>query len=182
MSTISNKESALLGLLCEKPMHPYEIESCIKDRSMREWTEISMSSVYKLLRSLEERKLVKSRVQMSKNNVAQKVYSLTPDGKKAIKEKVKELMSNPEHMVYRIDLATSNLRLLSKKDALACFDAYEKNLEAGVKCYAELEKYLRDCGCPSHRMALARRPIYLLKAEIEWIRSYRKELESGVLT
>jgi len=181
MVTISNKETALLGLLSEKPMHAYEIETCIKERSMRDWTEISMSSVYKLLKKLEDGKLVKSSVTLSKNNVAQKTYSLTPEGRKAVKEKIKTLLCEPEKTIYQVDLASSNLWLLSKKEAINCLDIYEKKIASGIKCYQELEKYLLCCQCPEHRMALARRPQYLLKAEIEWVRGYRKELEKSQL-
>lgn len=56
MIKISNKEMALLGLLSEKPKHAYEIENDIKERDMRYWTEISKSSIYKLLNKLEKKK------------------------------------------------------------------------------------------------------------------------------
>jgi DNA-binding PadR family transcriptional regulator len=179
MDTISNKETALLGLLSEKPMHAYEIETNIKERGMRDWTEISMSSVYKLLKKLEEKSLVTSSVALSKNNVAQKTYTLSKEGKDAVREKIKALLSEPEKTIYRVDLASSNLRLLTKKEALSCLDGYEKKLIEGIKCYKELEKYLLSCSCPGYRMALAKRPQHLLKAELQWVREYRKEVEKG---
>ncbi|MFZ2455377.1 MAG: PadR family transcriptional regulator [Candidatus Altiarchaeia archaeon] len=181
MATISNKETALLGMLTEKPMHAYEIETSINERSMRDWTEISMSSVYKLLNKLEKEGLLKSSVELSNKNVAQKVYSLTPKGKKGVKDKVIDLLSEPEKMVYQVDLATSHMWLLNKKEALVCLEKYEKRLTEGVKCYKELEKFLLDCGCPKHRMALARRPQYLLKAELEWVKAYKKDLDEKEL-
>ena len=65
MPTLSNKETALLMLLSEQPMHAYQIEKIVEQRAMREWTEISMSSIYKLLRKLEARRLISSRQQQS---------------------------------------------------------------------------------------------------------------------
>ena len=80
MKTLTSLEAALMGLLDEKPMHPYEIEKVIVARDMRWWTEISMSSVYKLLRKLEKEGRVKSEVRLNRRNLAQKVYRLTPAG------------------------------------------------------------------------------------------------------
>ena len=64
-SSLSNAEAALLGLLAEKPMHPYQIEQEVRYRDMRFWTELSMSSIYKLLRKLEREGLVIKKVQKS---------------------------------------------------------------------------------------------------------------------
>jgi len=74
---MGNKEIAVLGLLSERPMHGYDLEHEIRMRDMRYWTEISMSSVYKILKKLEEKGLINCEVKQTPNNVAQKVYSLT---------------------------------------------------------------------------------------------------------
>ena len=48
MVEISNAETTLLGLLSEQSMYPYQIEQEVKYRGMRFWTELAMSSIYKL--------------------------------------------------------------------------------------------------------------------------------------
>ena len=93
MNTITNREAALLGLLSEKPKHAYEIKLDIENRSMDYWTEISQSSIYKLLNKLEQSNLVESTVKLSEKNVSQKIYSITKLGSKQFKEKIVELAS-----------------------------------------------------------------------------------------
>jgi DNA-binding PadR family transcriptional regulator len=88
MPIISNREAALLGLLCERPMYAYEIEKIIEERNMRHWTEISFSTLYYELKKLKKKKLVTSKTKLSKNNIAQKIYTINNEGKKAMKEKV----------------------------------------------------------------------------------------------
>ena len=95
MATLSNKEAALIGLLLEEPMYPYQIEKAVQFRDMRSWTEISMSSIYKVLSKLEEEGFVESRVSISDENKPQKVFSVTGNGKRAMREKVRELVSRP---------------------------------------------------------------------------------------
>ncbi|MCL5018507.1 MAG: PadR family transcriptional regulator [Candidatus Pacearchaeota archaeon] len=175
--TISNKETALLGLLSEGAMHAYKIEQEIKNRAMRDWTEISMSSVYKLLRKLEKDKLIKSEMKVSQKNISQKVYSLTSEGKKKLKEKIKLLVSEPERMLFRIDLATSHLDQLTKKEAAECLKKYEKKLNEMLDCYKELEKYLRNCSYQKQVLALARRPQYLIIGELNWVKEYQREIK-----
>ena len=65
MVEISKAEAALLGLLSECPMHAYQIEQEAEFRDMRSWTDLSMSSIYKLLKKLEERELVMRNDEMS---------------------------------------------------------------------------------------------------------------------
>ena len=175
---ISNKETALLGLLNEKPMHPYQIEKVVKERDMRYWTEISMSSIYKLLNKLEENELVKSRVELTKKNIAQKIYHLTKKGKEALREKVRFLLSEPEKMIWQIDLATSNLNILSQNVIRTCIVTYKKNIENSIKCYKELEKYLIQNNCPVSGLALAKRPQYLYEGELKWIEDYLNKLNN----
>lgn len=176
MQALSNKETALLMLLAEQPMHGYKIEQEIENRSMREWTEISTSSIYKLLRKMETNGLVGSKIKLSRNNLSQKVYSMTSAGRKTLKEKISVLISEPEKIIYRIDLATSHLDQLTKQEALNGLRKYKSKLRDNLNGYQQLEKYLIDNKCPKHNLALARRPQHLIEADIEWATAYMDEL------
>ncbi|MGA1793421.1 MAG: PadR family transcriptional regulator [Thermoplasmatota archaeon] len=175
MTVLSNKEAALIGLLLEEPMYPYQIEKVVQFRDMRSWTEISMSSIYKVLSKLEEKGFVESKVSISDENKPQKVFSVTGNGREAMREKVRELVSKPESMKWRVDVGTYNLDVLSKKEMAEAIGEYEKGLKELLKGYGELEDYMRGEGCPEWRIAVAVRPQYLLKAEIEWARVLRKK-------
>jgi len=179
MNEISNKETTLLGLLAEEPMHAYKIEQEIKERAMREWTEISVSSVYKLLRKLERDGLISSDINISKNNLTQKIYVITLRGKQLLKDKITRIISEPEKMIYRIDLATSNLNKLTKVEAVAGLSEYLRKLHEALKCYQELEKYLIQCNCPTYSLSLARRPQHLISGEIDWINGYIEEIQNS---
>jgi DNA-binding PadR family transcriptional regulator len=172
MSKISNKETALLGLLSEHPKHAYEIESDIKERDMRYWTEISMSSVYKLLNKLEKDKLLESELRISKNNLSQKVYSITAAGDSALKEKLQELLSAWQVTVYPVDIGLANINLLDKKTALRELKKYSDSLDNMLKCYGELKAFLLEHKCPVGNVHLAVRRLYLVEAEKNWINNF----------
>jgi DNA-binding PadR family transcriptional regulator len=176
VQTVSNKEAALLGLLHEEPMHPYQIEKTIQFRDMRSWTEISMSSIYKTLSSLEKRNLVKSDVKISQQNRPQKTFRLTSKGRKAIRDKVRELLARPETVIWQFDLGNYFMDVLEDGEIVGALDEYEKGLREMVVGYGELEKYMREEDCPEWRIAVATRTKCLLEAEIEWLKKYRKNL------
>jgi len=172
MKTLSNKEAALLGLLSEKPKYAYEIENDIKERDMRYWTEISMSSVYKLLAKLEKRKLLTSKTHISSKNIVQKVYSITSEGKKIFKEKLIELASAWQPSIQPVDISLANLNLLNKPEAIKALNNYLESLDKMLKCYSDLQKYLIDNKCHLANIQLATRRIYMLKGEKEWIHTF----------
>jgi DNA-binding PadR family transcriptional regulator len=175
MATISNKEATLLGLLCEKSKHAYEIEMDIENRDMRYWTEISMSSVYKLLKKLEERKLLESEVKLSQNNVAHRIYSVTELGKKQFKEKLKTFVSKCQPAKYPVDVGLANLTLLDKEEAVAHLQKYAESIDGLIKCYEELEEFLINEKCSLANVQLATRRLYLMKAEKRWITKFLEE-------
>ncbi|MFC1650304.1 PadR family transcriptional regulator [Candidatus Latescibacterota bacterium] len=177
MSKISNKEAALLGLLSEKSKHAYEIKLDIESRSMDYWTEISMSSVYKLLKKLEKRQIVKSETKLSENNVAQKIYSLTKDGKKMFIAKLKEIASSWQPSIHPVDVALKNLNLLDHKDAVECLEKYHKSLEETIRGYSELEKYIIEKKGHLANIQLATRRIYVLNGERKWLNKFIKEFK-----
>ena len=179
MPTISNKETALLMLLSEEPMHAYQIEKVVENRDMRFWTEISMSSIYKLLRKLAGEKFITKHREDTDNGITKNVFSLTAKGRRALADRITEIITEPEHMKWRMDLATSHLDVLPRHEALRCLAEYRTKLIEGIESYHQLDKYLGEEDCPLPSRALARRPQFLLQGEIEWLDGYVKELEEG---
>jgi DNA-binding PadR family transcriptional regulator len=175
---MSSAETTLLGLLSEQPMYPYQIEQEVKYRDMRFWTELSMSSIYKLLRKLEKNALVIRKNEISSENRMHTLYTLSDIGKKKLQEKLAFLLTEPEHVRWKIDIGIYNLNLLSDKQAKEALSKYRLALEKKIKEYEALLKFLQDSKCPSHRFGVATRPIFLLKGELKWIESYLRQLES----
>jgi len=176
MGELTNAEAALLGLLSEKPMYPYQIEQEIKYRDMRFWTELSMSSIYKLLRKLEKDDLVERKNEISSENRLRKLYTIRNKGKEVLDSKLEAILSIPEHTRWRIDIAIYNCDLLPSEIVKEALKKYRVELQKTIKGYKELKKFLTDSDCPAYRFAVAERPVFLLKAEIEWVDSYLEQV------
>ena len=176
MPDLSNAEAALLGLLSEKAMYPYQIEQEVKYRDMRFWTELSMSAIYKLLRKQEKDGFVKSTNEISAENRLKKIYSISEMGKKALTDRIEKLLSIPEHIRWQFDIGIYNSDLLSKPQVREALRKYRAILEENIKGYQDLLKFLQDSGCPAHRLTIATRPVYLLKGELTWVDAYLADL------
>ena len=173
---MSNAETAILGLLAAKPRHPYQIEIEVRERDMRAWTDLSMSSIYKLLRRLEPGGFVESTTELSEQNRARKTYRITNDGMDLLRERVGHFLSEPETAKWKIDIAISNLAVIPPSEAVACLRTYRAGLAERRSGYQALEAYLKAEGCPSYRFAFARRPIRMLEGEMRWVDEFIEEL------
>jgi DNA-binding PadR family transcriptional regulator len=178
MVKITKAETALLGLLTESPMYPYQIEKEVEFREMRLWTELSMSSIYKTLKKLEEKGLVDRKNKVSEENRIRKLYSISEKGTDTLKNELLEMITEPEHIVWQVDLATYNLDVLPRKEAMGALQKYRTKLEEKIEFWKGVQKCLTELECPDYRFAISTRPQFLLKGEIEWVDSYIKELEA----
>lgn len=178
MIIISNVETAILGLICEKPMHGYEIEKTIEDRNMRYWTEISMPAIYKVLKKLEEKGLITLEIKLSKRNITQKIYTATEKGQSALKDSLMTILSKVEKPTERIDLGIANLCFLSKEEIQKSLQKYIESIDESILVYEELKKFFEDQHYPISDHSLATRPIMHLKAEKEWAVEFREICEN----
>ena len=178
MAKLTNTKTALLGLLSEQPMHPYQIEQQVKYRDMRFWAGLSMSSIYKLLRDLEKDGLVKRNDKISSENRLRKLYTISAEGKKALRAKLIALLSEPEHTRWQIDIGIYNSNLLPAKTVRSSLEQYRSALKEKIVGYKALLTFLQDSGCPPHRFSVATRPVFLLKGEIKWVDSVLSTLSA----
>ncbi|MBT4497858.1 MAG: PadR family transcriptional regulator [Gemmatimonadetes bacterium] len=77
-------EHVILGLL-QKPLSGYDIKQHF-DRMISHFWAAEQSQIYRTLKKLEQKGLLKSKVEPSERGPDRKVYSLTPAGRKSLQE------------------------------------------------------------------------------------------------
>ena len=170
--SVTSAEAALLGLLSEGAKHPYQIEKDVQFRDMRYWTELSMSTIYKALTKLEVMNLVESTTQISDENRARKVYQLTPEGQEAFRDKLRELLQEPEHLRWQADVAFYFLLNLPISEQLELLASYKGALEKAIAEFKALEEFMLGMDCPPQHVSIARRWIYMTEGEVRWVEDY----------
>lgn len=172
---LTKSEIVLLGLLSEGAKYAWQIEKDVEHRAIRFWTDLSQATIYRQLTALEKAGMIDSSRGVVDGR-ARKTYTLTVLGNAALCENLLGLLTAPEHMKYGIDLATYNSGLLHRNDVLTALSSYREKLLEAIRGYEETEEYMRSEGCPYHRLAVVRRPRYLLQGDINWIDDFMQEL------
>lgn len=173
----TNAEAALMGLLAEKPKHAYLLEKDVEYREMRTWTDLSMSSIYKLLRKLEESGHVASETEITDGNRARKIYHLTDAGQEALEIKLRSLLRTPTLGKDPFHLAIYNSALLPKDEVLSCLTHYREAVVEVIDGYRRLEQFLTESNCGQPRLAVAIRPRYRWEGELKWVDEYLENLQ-----
>ena len=173
---MTNAEFAILSLIIEKSRHGYEIEQVIEERGMREWTEIGFSSIYYLLRKLEQDGYVNGRIeQQAGRGPARKVYQATPNGRKAYHQATLDALATPYTSYNPLLLGLANLPTVSLEEALTALNHHQEGLSerlARVQARRDEQRPL-----PDFVEAMFDYSLTMITAEIEWLEKCRNQLE-----
>lgn len=167
----------MLGLICEGFGYGYEMEKIIEERNMRNWTEIAFSSIYYVLKRLEKNGCIISSNEAVSGR-SRKVYSVTPQGSEAMKEKVVDLLSRYHQVPDPFDLGVGNMHTLPFKDILEGLRAYLASLEEREDFMRRRLEVMKNSDWPFHIHGLVTRHIAKLGPEKEWVLGYIDELEA----
>jgi DNA-binding PadR family transcriptional regulator len=172
---VAPAEIALLGLLAEGPQHPWELSKQVAYREMRTWTELSQSTIYKQLRSLESRGMAET-TEITVSGRLRHQYSITEAGRQAVEEGILGLLHTPTYPRWPIDIATYNIDLVTPEDAISALAQYAETLRERMSDWGRLEDFLRKLDCPPHRWALARRARHMIEGELRWVEEFSAQL------
>lgn len=173
---LTNAETALLGLLAEGPAHAWQLQKEIEGRGMRTWTDLSQSTIYKQLRSLEAAGSIEATDEVVEGRL-RKVHRITDAGRAALAESVLALLSEPNYPKQPIDIATYNADCAPRPEVLTALARYREQLLETIEWWMQLDEYLR-ANCTAHRAAVARRTVRLAEADLAWLDEFTRELEA----
>jgi PadR family transcriptional regulator, regulatory protein PadR len=173
---MSQIEIILLSLLYEKNCYGYEIESIIKQRHIREWTEIGFSSIYSTLGKLEKKGMVEAKFEKENGSPSRKVYFLKGNAGEMVLAEIKEALSTPKSTSCEFTIGMAFSYLLSQEEVIEALQNYKNGLEERrrhiVKRFSEQPAIQNT----PYIKALFTRPLKTISAEIEWLEELFIEL------
>ena len=176
---MTNAELAILGLVMETPRHGYEIEQTIEERGMRDWTDVGFSSIYYILKKLEQRGLITSHKEPAPGRgPARKVYSITGQGQGAWYKATLEALSEPGMPSQSFLLGLAGLPAVPNAQAIPALREYKAKLEARR---AGIETRWKDSGedMPLFLDGMFEYSYRLVQTEIEWLEKFINKLEDS---
>jgi DNA-binding PadR family transcriptional regulator len=174
---MTNAELALLGLIVECPRHGYEIEKVIKERGMREWTEVAFSSIYYILRKLETKELIRSRLDKGPGKgPARKVYEITGPGLKAWFEATLEALSTPYRGSDPFLMGLAGLPAIPPDQTKVALRRHKDLLKERIGHISERRQAAGE-HIPLFLDGMFDFSISMLQARMEWIESFITRIE-----
>jgi len=163
--TLTDSEILLLGLIAEMPRHGYQLEQVIKQRGMREWTQIGYSSIYFVLGKLEKLQLISATV--SKEARAKKTYALSELGHEMLLEATLASLASIRPTYSSALLGMLHWPLMEHAQAI---DALENRTKSAMTQIERLQTIRAERQpLPDYVEALFEFSIEQLNAESAWV-------------
>ncbi len=166
-----------MGLIYEKPHYGYQLEKTIEGWGMRNWTPIGFSSIYYVLKKLEKKELVESKMEKVEGKPSRKVFTVTELGRQTMEEKIRDLLSWNKKLNSPFDLGMAYLNYLQPQEVIKCLENYIESAKGRIKFLESSVKIQEELDAPYYVVALFSRPLTHLKTEMEWVENFIEKVK-----
>lgn len=124
--SLTDAELVILSLICEQPLHGYQIEQLIAERNMRTWTDLSTSSIYYILQRLEQKGFIeKETSEPIEKGIPRKTYRITTAGENEWKRATIHALAQPNITYTNFLMGLHNLWKIPPAEALEAVQTYQ---------------------------------------------------------
>ena len=168
---------AVLTLLFEKPMHPYEMSTTLRHRSKEESIRLNYGSLYAVVESLRKKGLITARETLREGNRPERtVYELTDDGATAMRDWLSEMLRDPTPQFTDFEAALSLMGAIPPDEALALLKLRLKALRITSNQYDGVRAHLPE-GFPALFMVEGDYSEAVRRAEIGFVEKLVDDIE-----
>ena len=170
---------AVLSTVAERPMHPYEMASVLRERGKDHDMNIKWGSLYTVVQNLEKHGFLEATESVRQGGRPERtIYRITDAGREELQDWVRELVSTPEREHPRFEAGLSLLAALPPEEATSLLQQRLGLLEVEIAGQREsLAQYNREV--PRLFLVEAEYDLAIREAESTWIRSLLDELTTG---
>jgi DNA-binding PadR family transcriptional regulator len=173
---------AVLVCLAERPRHPYEVATTLRQRQKHETVRLNYGSLYGVVESLERRGLIEAQETKRSGRLPERtVYRLTEAGRIEVHDWLTELISTPVKDYPAFQAALSFLPALPPEDVAALLAERAQYLEAGLAQAAATRELVQKAGLPRLFWVEAEFDTVLREAELGYVRQLIADIGSGAL-
>ncbi|RJL22825.1 PadR family transcriptional regulator [Bailinhaonella thermotolerans] len=168
---------AVLGLLWERPMHPYEMATTLRERGKEHSIKINYGSLYTVVQSLEKHGLIEPQeVTREGRRPERTVYALTEPGELEMQSWLSELIGVPVKEYTSFEAALSLMGLLPPDTVVTLLEQRRERLTLTLHT---IESMLRKLDMSRAFLIESEYHQVLLRAERDWIDGLVKEIRDG---
>lgn len=173
---------AVMGLLCERPMHPYEMSSTLRERAKEQSIKLNYGSLYSVVDTLVRHGLIEVHDVVRQGRRPERtVYAITDPGRTEYVDWLTELMSVPVKEFTQFEAALSLMPSLPPDDVAKLLKVRRTRLDAEVVGTDAVIKEMSRQGLPYLFAIEADYIQQLRRAELAFIERLVGQIEDGTL-
>jgi DNA-binding PadR family transcriptional regulator len=173
---------AVLITLYERPMHPYEVATTLRQRNKHESVRLNYGSLYAVVDSLERRGLIVPQETARAGRLPERtVYDLTEAGRIEMHDWLTDLIATPVNDYPAFEAALSFLPALPPADVVGLLAERALRLEAEIVQSRSTHEMVAKHGLPRLFSVEGEFRLALRQAELDFVRSLIDDIESGEL-
>ena len=170
---------AVLATVVQRPMHPYEMASMLRERGKDQDMKIKWGSLYTVVQNLEKHGLIEATESLRQGGRPERtVYRITDAGRAELVDWARELVSTPEREQPRFEAGLSVLAALPPDEVKSLL---QQRLALLDEQLAAQRDALAQHGGEIPRLFLLENEYDLAvrEAEAAWVRALLDELTDG---
>lgn len=174
---------AVMALLYERPMHPYEMVALMRERGKHESVRLRYSSLYSVVAALGREGLIVPRETVREGRRPERtIYEITDAGREEFLTWLRELLRKPVKEYTQFAAGLSFLPGLPPEEAVALLEERVRRLEEETgEMRSRLDTVAEQFELPRLFLVELEHELMLREAELEWVRGLAKEIETGKL-
>jgi DNA-binding PadR family transcriptional regulator len=170
---------ALLSLLAQQPMYPYEMAQMLRVRGKDKSIKINWGSLYTVVQNMEKYGFIEAvEVVREGRQPERTTYQITDAGRAELKDWLRELLSVPEREYTRFEAALADSAVLPPDELVGLL---QQRLDALEAANAGHQAQINALANQIPRLFLIESEYHLAlrRAEAEWVRGLLKEFTDG---
>jgi DNA-binding PadR family transcriptional regulator len=173
---------AVLACLWERPMHPYEMATTMRERGKDQSIKLNYGSLYTVVEALQQHGLIVAQeTEREGRRPERTVYRLTDAGRMELIDWISELLSTPVKEYTRFEAGLSLMPVLPPEDIAALLAQRCNLLELEISQGRSLLQLVRQRGLPRLFGIESEYLLAMREAELAWTRTFADEIASGTL-
>ncbi|MFF5212851.1 helix-turn-helix transcriptional regulator [Streptosporangium sp. NPDC000396] len=175
---------AVMGLLMERPMHPYEMSAVLRERGKDNSVRINRGSLYDVVTALDGEGWIMAQTPVREGNrPARTVYVLTETGRDAFIRRLDEQIRNPRREYPIFLTAVAYLGALGPDGAQAALRERADRLRATIADdQRALKEALASGQVPRLFVIEAEYALHMAHSELAWVNTTIEQITTGALT
>jgi DNA-binding PadR family transcriptional regulator len=173
---------ALLSLLAQKPMYPYEMAQTLRSRGKDQAIKINWGSLYTVVQNLEKYGFIEATGTVREGRQPERTtYQITAEGTAELRDWMRELLSVPEDEYGGFVAALSEGGIMPPDEVLelltarvAALEAQSEEQEADLKLWSER--------LPRVLLVESEYQLAMRKAQATWVRGLITEITEGTIS